>query len=71
MTDNTEALKVIGILTQKFIEVEAGNKVTPNNIGFFVGQIVQALNGEITITPPETPVQHPMGSPVKDMEATK
>lgn len=48
-----EKKNIISALAQNFVKAEAGNRVTENNVGYFVYQIMLALDGQITLTPPE------------------
>jgi hypothetical protein len=48
-----EIKKVVSHLLDNFLKTEAGNKVTPNNMLGLSVMITQALDGQITLTPPE------------------
>jgi hypothetical protein len=51
---NMEEIKqVVGGLLQNFVKEEAGNKVTTNNISGLAMNLMQALDGNITMTKPE------------------
>jgi hypothetical protein len=47
-----EIKKVVGVLIDQFIKTESGNKVTVNNMMALGFHISQALDGKITLTPP-------------------
>jgi hypothetical protein len=52
-----EIKQVVQQLIQEFTQVEAGNKVTQNNMLGLSMKIGMALDGKITLSPPETPVE--------------
>lgn len=51
--DMDEIKKVIGQLLQNFTQEEAGNKVTSNNMAGLAMNLMGALDGNITLKPPE------------------
>jgi hypothetical protein len=48
-----EIKKVVGVLLTEFVKEEAGNRVTSNNMAGLQMKIMMALDGKISMNPPE------------------
>ena len=48
-----EIKQVVGALIKNFVEEEKGNRVTDNNMTGLTVKLMGALDGQITMTPPE------------------
>jgi 1,6-anhydro-N-acetylmuramate kinase len=48
-----EIKKVVNVLLDNFAKEEQGNRVTSNNMFALATKINQALDGQITLTPPK------------------
>ena len=59
-----EIKKVVGVLLTEFVKEEAGNRVTSNNMAGLQMKIMMALDGKITMIPPEdAPKAEPKAEP--------